>query len=437
MKRFAALVALGLAVAGCGNEPAEHRSERPNTAPPPPASKPTDPAAKAPKNGILAFSNGDGGVVRVDPVSLQPVSNRSVSLSDWSTHAASPDGSFLVFGLLETPALQFVDVRRMRALGELGLPRGEVAIPGGGSVSAIAWPERDRVVALVEARQARVVAVDPLARRVLAERRLDGVVVAARETDDGLVILLSPFDSVGPSMLAVASSSGSIRFARLDAIHSGFEGLGSANEPRGRELLPGLAVDPREERAVVVSPARQVAEVDLDTLAVSYHELSEPVSLLERLRSWLEPPAYAKAIEGPSRYALWLGKHHVAVTGVNYRIGEGDRVVETPAGLDLIDTRQWSVRKVDRRVFGISRAGPLLLAYAGSHANGLTAYGPDGGVRFRVLENRPVLYAEVAGRYAYAAAADDTDVFHVVDLRRGRVVGPTTNAGPVALIEGS
>jgi hypothetical protein len=63
----------------------------------------------------------------------------------------------------------------------------------------------------------------------------------------------------------------------------------------------GLAVSPDGRRALVVPGGARVLEVDLRTLAVAERELSEPVSLLGRLRSWLEPAALAKGRRGEER----------------------------------------------------------------------------------------------------------------------------------------
>ena len=76
-------------------------------------------------------------------------------------------------------------------------------------------------------------------------------------------------------------------------------------------------MEPSGSRALVVPAGNRVAEVDLETLEVRYHELSEPVSLLGRLRDWLQPAAHAKTIDGPDRNAVWLESGLVAVSGAN------------------------------------------------------------------------------------------------------------------------
>jgi hypothetical protein len=80
-------------------------------------------------------------------------------------------------------------------------------------------------------------------------------------------------------------------------------------------------------------------------MQVRYHDLTEPVSLLGRLRDWLEPAAHAKMVDGPDRNAVWLPSGLVAVSGNTYA-SEGDTLDVTPAGLSLIDPSDWSTRRV-------------------------------------------------------------------------------------------
>jgi hypothetical protein len=62
---------------------------------------------------------------------------------------------------------------------------------------------------------------------------------------------------------------------------------------------PGFAVDPSTGRAFVVSPDRLIAVVDLQTLEVSHHGATRSL---------------AKAVDGPSRTAAWLGNGLLAVS---------------------------------------------------------------------------------------------------------------------------
>jgi hypothetical protein len=149
------------------------------------------------------------------------------------------------------------------------------------------------------------------------------------------VLLLAPVDTIGAATLAVAAPGG-VRTVPLP--------LDAGTDPPA-VAQPGLAVSPDGSRAVVVPGGSRVLDVDLRTLAVAERELSEPVSLLGRLRAWLEPQALAKGpLEGPVRSAAWLPGDRIAVAGWDYR-QVGDRaMVSEAAGVRLIDTRDWSVR---------------------------------------------------------------------------------------------
>src|SRR5207253_3469117 len=112
---------------------------------------------------------------------------------------------------------------------------------------------------------------------------------------------------------------------------------------------PALAVDPSGKRAAVVGSGGLVAEVDLDTLAVAYHP--------QAARS---PARAGKAFEGWHRDALWLPNGTLAVTGMDYQwtVKNGaEEMSGTPAGVTLVDTRQWTSRVVDDGASSLARAG--------------------------------------------------------------------------------
>ena len=431
MKVAVAIVTLALAVAaGCAGEVHEPASVPREAAPRPTASE----TATLPSGTILAFTwtseDARAELLELDPLSLEPATDRRVTLEAFGPHALSPDRSMLAVGGGDVPALTFVDVKRMKQDGD------ELVLPGRNSFGTMYWPTRRRLLALLEGGpQPRVVVIDPVARRVVGEERLEGAVQAIRTTPDSLVLLLSPRDSIGPSRLAIVDTGGVVRFAAISEISSGWEQVETdGDEPRMRQLVPGLAVDPAGRRAVVVPPGRRVAEIDLRTLAVSYHDLDEPISVLDRLRNWIEPAVHAKSLDGPAREARWLGDHVIAVTGRQYRTGRDGEVTEIPAGLDFVDTRDWTVRSLDPGVSAISLARGMALAYGGGGAKwrGLTAYGPDGRRRFHVLGERLVTFVEVVGRYAYVVESERTTI--VVDLRSGRLVSKATTAHPTAVV---
>jgi hypothetical protein len=146
-----------------------------------------------------------------------------------------------------------------------------------------------------------------------------------------------------------------------------------------------------------------VAEVDLETLALTSHA---PLS------GGRAPDGGTSAI----RDALWLGRGRLAVTGFD----DG-----RPAGLTLVDTRDWTTRKIDRRATNATLAGGRLLAYsfsdlAGTAAgSGVTGYSLDGRRIFRRFGD-----AQVAGVLSLGRRALVTGVptIALLDGRTGRVL---------------
>ena len=90
-----------------------------------------------------------------------------------------------------------------------------------------------------------------------------------------------------------------------------------------------------------------------------------------------------------------------------------------PAGLHVIDTRDWRVRTLDGQASAFVAAGGMLLT---GDSRGLTGYAPDGGERFRVLDGRRVEIVASAGSLAYVRTRPES-ALQVVDVVRGRVLG--------------
>jgi hypothetical protein len=192
---------------------------------------------------------------------------------------------------------------------------------------------------------------------------------------------------------------------------------------RARQSVPGLAVDPEGKRALVIPAGNRVAEVDLDTMEVAYHDLREPVSLWGRLRDWLEAPAQAKGIQGPDRNAVWLPSGLVAVSGAQYA-DDGENVTMTAAGLTLIDPSDWSVRRLSDEPSWVTLRDDAVLASGwkpGSDEQVLIVFDTDGNLRFSLRREGADL-SQTAGNRLYATNADGTR-FEIVDLLSGEVVG--------------
>jgi hypothetical protein len=241
-----------------------------------------------------------------------------------------------------------------------------------------------------------------------------------RPDQDALVLLLAPDDGIGPATLAVLDAAGAFRAVQLEQISAGWRYPLQADEPPGEQRHPGLAVDAVGGRAYVVGGGEPVAEVDLRSLAVSYHQPSRPVSLFGRFRAWLQPSAHAKGpMLGSTRRALWLGNGRLAVTGEDGRSGP-DGVVVDPAGLTLVDTRTWSVETVQGNATAVTAAAGTLLASASGYPDrpgiGLRGYDLDGDLRFHLFGSRNVAVLEQLDERVFIA---DGSVTHAVDARMG------------------
>ncbi|MGH3011167.1 MAG: hypothetical protein ACRDMY_04880 [Gaiellaceae bacterium] len=235
------------------------------------------------------------------------------------------------------------------------------------------------------------------------------------------MFLVAPSRNIGAARLVVFDGR-ELRSAELSEIRAGWADEGPQEDYRAHQSVPGLAVDPSGARALAVPAGGRVADVKLAGMQVSYHDVSEPVSLLGRLRDWLEPRAHAKMIEGPDRNAVWLPNGLVAVSGAHYAT-DGDQVEMTPAGLFLIDPSDWSVQRVSDEPSRVTFAGGALLASAwkeDADEQTLMAFSPDGAPRFTLT--RQADFSQTNGGHLYATAYDGTR-FEIIDLQAGETVG--------------
>lgn len=382
---------------------------------------------------VLAISfEGPPKLMRVRPDTLARVS-RAVPLGGGAGLAViSPDGSTLVLGSWQTPTLRFVDVRRMRRLG------GWHRLDAQGALTAIAWPRRDRLLAVLQSQSgADVAVVNPHNRNVLSVSPLGGAISAFRQSGRLLVFVVAPPNRIGPARLAVVGADGEVRSVRLPNVEAGGERFDDGTDtPAFRERRPGLAVDGRRARAYVVPPGDRVVEVDLATLAVREHETATRISLLGRLRDWLEPTAQAKSIIGPSRHATWFAGRLV-VAGIDYHGFEGGRLRATTLGVKSIDTEDWSVETLDAAASAFSIVAGRLLLYGGPYDSrtgvGLDAYDQSGRRVFALFGDRHVGYVQTAGRYAYVSSENSTR-HEIVDVVSGRVIRTVRTRGPLTLL---
>lgn len=356
------------------------------------------------------------------------MNRRSLAFSYfYSVAERSPDGKTLALGAGERGYVQLVDLERMRSLGTLDLGAG-------GFVERLHWTAPDRLLVSLGGQTGRVAALDPATGEIRSSHELRGTILRSSEAGDELVLLLAPADGIGPA--GVARFDGrSVRVAELSEIRAGLEQVGDVEEDyRARQSLPALAVDPTGTRALVVPAGNRVGEVDLRTMEVSYHDLSEPVSLLGRLRDWLEPAAEAKLIDGPERSAVWLPSGLVAVSGADYS-ADGDDFDVTPAGLALIDPDDWTVRRVSDEPSSVELREGVLLASAWPRDGvplTLLVADPDGTERFTLVPEKGDL-AQASGEHLYVASGEGRR-YEIVDLVTGATVGRATPERPTWLV---
>jgi hypothetical protein len=387
----------------------------------------------------------DGQLVRLDPQTLRPQSGKRIRVGSggcaprqsgtacWTVPpwTIRGDGQFIAVARNgPVRKLRFVRVNPLYVPWDLPLDSGPLG--------AIAWLARNRVLAVEEiaGERQRLIAIDLPTQRITARRPLRGSVVQLARTEKELVLLLAPAQSVGKAQVAVADPRGRVRFARIGKILVGAKLLGTGSNHRVDARTPGLTVDPERRRAFVVGQSL-AAEVDLRTLAVSYHALERPPSLLSRLWNWLEPPAAAKQVSGYQRAARWLSADRIAVSGTDTQQGRYQ-----PAGLLLIDTRTWSVRTIDSGATSFRVSDDALLATGGSWDEatnrppgiGLAAYGFDGDERFRVLEGEQAWIGQVYLGRAFVGIAGGAEPLRIVDLSTGLVVGTRVEPLPWLLL---
>jgi hypothetical protein len=371
-------------------------------------------------------------LVRVDPRALLPLHAHALKLGPVGSWSFSPDRSRLVVATARrdrgrwVPTLRFLDALTLRPTSEL--------VVGRDAVAALVWLRSDRLLAVRQAPRTNafsVVVVDAVAGRVLKTEPIAGEIVRLVPTATQLVALVAPRDAIASPRLVVLDANGVARSRTLERIRAGAQ---RGERETERYERPGLAVD--AERAYVVSAGGPVAEIDLGTLAVTHHELAQR-----------KLSAVAKASEGWSRRALFLGDGLLAVSGKDEEVwttAEGMmNLRDRPAGLSLIDTRTWNVRTVDGDADSFVRADRLLYLTRQSWDSstqrmtgmGVAAYGLDGVKRFHIVPQAVVYRLLVYRGQAYVGLNPKGGPYFVVVVASGRVVGRRSARLPQLLRE--
>jgi hypothetical protein len=330
--------------------------------------------AAAPKGPVLVGIVGKQvlyqELARFDATTLQPLPGRVPLAAHRSGWSFSPDNATLVLGddnescTSGSTTLRFVDLAAMKVLDD-------VPVVKNGPVTATAWLDRRHVVTVVSAgdciveTKTVVASIDAGTRRVVKSTTLAGDALHVARAAGRLVLLLGPLRGIGTARLAVVDGAGNVRQTDLAEIRAGTR-TGGPDRPYATVQHPGLAVDPAGGRAFVVPAGDRLAEIDLATLRVSYRDTSEQRSTFARFRDWLDPPASAKGLNAPARQALWLGNGKLAVTGAD-SADNADHMSATAAGLRIVDTRNWTYRKLDGAISSVRLGGGLLLATGSSY----------------------------------------------------------------------
>jgi hypothetical protein len=379
--------------------------------------------APSPPEVMLGITNTDGRywLTRVAPESLRPLAGRRLRLrAPLEGWALSPDDGTVALVTGRAASLRLVALDGMREVAR-------IPTTARGTYASVIWPRRDRLwivlsdSACCAVGETTVVTVDVQGRRVLTRHTLDGGLARVAPSQRGPVLLLAPSKLLGPARLVSVDAAGAVRQLPLSGVSAGM--MPTEMAPTiARVRTPGLAVEPEGRRAFVVSSAPWVIEADLRRGRVDAHRLVAHTSLRERLGRLLVPDAQAATQVGAVREAAWIGDGRIAFSGHDsgavWRPDEGLEAQTWPAGLQVIDTRDWRVRTLDEDASTFVAAGELLVT---GGERGLIGYAPA-GERFRVLDARPVEIVASAGSLVYARRRGEP-ALQVVDAARGRVVG--------------
>jgi hypothetical protein len=394
--------------------------------------------AKTPFLGVVRTGDESAKLVRLNPLTLGQRPGRSLPLGTrWGAWSYSPDRSQLVLADVSiSGTLVLVDTRAMRRVAIVDTGSGNAEI------SATFWPSEHLYVVRTgltrradggfDRQPAALVTVDPASRAVVGSRSLDGWVYGWAHADGVLVLLLGPESGVGPARLAVVAANGSVRTVGLDGVSVGREAF-DESRPTSIEpyAQPGLAVAPDGSEVFVASP-RGIAAVDLRTLARSYHGLVRGNRRLQK-----------GAPEGSTRTLRWVQPGVLALSGHDdHSTVDSEGRVRTdfrPVGVELVSTKDWTAKMVDRGGQGVSIGADAMLVtpwtwdskrqqYLG---NGATIYGLDGTKRGHVLGKRQV-YGIVVGRRAFVSG--DGSSYSIVSTKTGKVLRTVRHSPPDPLV---
>jgi hypothetical protein len=377
------LACAALTVPGCASGPPSAAGQRSRL----PRAAPLGTVASPPGTGVL--------LARLDPVTLQPREPQRFFGEYHRAARLSPDGTQLAVAVSEFAkgqvGAEIVDTRTLEITGRVST---------GVAAEALAWLEPRRVAALLQGHTA--VLIDParasVIRRVLIRsgRQCGESHPPSAATRHALVVLVG-------QRLAAMDARGRVRAASL---------AGAAAECAGA----GFAVDRGERHAYVVASRGRAAAIDLRTMRVERHRLRGP-----------------RPRRGGRTDVQWVGGGILAAA---HSTRGGD-----PRGVELVDTRSWSRRTLQRRAGGARPAAGRVLVFDGGLrprrglGMGVRAYDRSGRQRLHLLGRESIQNVQVAGRFAYAIGPKG---LRVIDIRAGKVVSRSADApANVAFITGA
>jgi hypothetical protein len=362
--------------------------------------------------GMLMLPDTAVVLARLDPLSLEPVSEQ-VAIGEYhDAWSVSPDSSRVAVGV-SAPGrrarvgILIVDLEAMKVVRK---------IETGIAAEVVAWLAPHLLVAGLQ--RGGTVLIDPSTGKILHRwPRLSDPQSSAR-TQDGLVMLLpGPIpatpEGTAAARLAVVDPRGRLRSVTLEriqlALRDGVQWDGG-----------GLAVDTARDRAYVFAAEAPAAEVDLGTMRVSYYRL-ESLFVSAGELGGSEVPSN-DALIWRSRRALWLGDGHVLVLGHDgFEAPGGEDFVTIAAGATLVDTATWRSCVLDARGGGAAFVAGRVFMYGRGDptSRGLRAYTVAGREAFHLFSGEQVLDLQAAADLAYARTRS---AVHVVDARSGEVV---------------
>lgn len=357
-------------------------------------------SVRQPGGGIV-YQPPAATLLRLNPRTLRPLTRSRVQLlAGTGIPALSPDGSRLVAAPHNSARLRFVDLDRMRRLGDVKLASDPMT-----RIRAVAWVRSDRVLVVVQrmskpyARRVltrTLITVDANRRRVLARRALAPTAFGlSAVTGERFVFTQADSSHRSPVVrLVVAEATGAIRFRELS--------VGKVTQS-GMRRGHALAVDSSGERAFVAVSFGRIVEIDLDRLALREHRPRLTGTVPE-----LRPPVWSLS---PSIVAL--DEHRLVASQLFARQVQGRAV--PIAGVWLIDTRDWTARAVDASatLFLVADKTLLTYGYGGISASrpravrgaGITAYTFDGRRRYSLYEGKLIQRLTVVDGYLHTFGA--------------------------------